>query len=101
MMRTRRLGLPQEVDPTPDAGDLELVGEEAGGFLADISSSIPGRARGVASLEQGAGVDGHGLQRSWGGPSHWTHVSALQSPERTMDCAQVLVRPLPQALTRP
>lgn len=32
----------QEVDPTPDPGDLELVGEDAGSFLSDISTSIPG-----------------------------------------------------------
>ena len=35
----------QEVDPTPEVGELEALGAaggEAGSFLADISSSIPG-----------------------------------------------------------
>lgn len=31
----------QEVDPTPDTSELEIL-EETGSFLADISSSIPG-----------------------------------------------------------
>jgi hypothetical protein len=32
----------QEVDPTPDLSEVEGLEGEQGGFLADISTSIPG-----------------------------------------------------------